>query len=157
MTKAGKIGTVVGSVVAAIVTGWLMIIGAVYAVGGVMTVEIVDRSAGLDLYLPVPMVLMDAAIASVSAPAVYTAGLPRIETDGVSIDFGELGPVVLELLEELDRLPDATLVEVVDRGEHVRISKAGKKLLVEVEEPGASIAIAIPTRGVLRAAGRVLG
>ncbi len=157
MTRAGKAFTVIGVLVATIFAGWLLLIGTVVAVGGVMTVELVDRSEGFDIFVPIPMALVDAAVASATTPAIHTAGFPRMEVDGVSVDFGELGPVVLELFEELDDLPDATLVEVVDGRESVRISKRGSKFLVEVEDPSASISVSLPTRGALRVAERILG
>ncbi len=157
MSRAGKIATAAALMAAVTVVGWVMLVGVLYAAGGVVTVEVEDRHQGLDIYLPVPMVLLDAMVASAAMPAVHTAGLPRVELDGMSVDFGELGSVVLELLHELEELPDATLVEVVSGPDRVRISKDGTKLRVEVEEPGTSIDLAIPTRGVLRMAERILG
>lgn len=155
MTRAGKALGVIAALMVVVIAGWLLVIGAVVALGGVMTVQLVDRSEGLELYLPVPLALVDLALASTPSPMVYTAGFPAVQMDGVSVDLGEIGPVVLGLFEELDELPNATLVRVVDGSGSVEISKAGGKLVIEVEEPDASVAIAVPTRGAARLAGRI--
>lgn len=156
MTRAGKTFTILLALLVVVAAGWLCMIGAAFALGGVITVELVDRSEGLDLYLPVPVVLVDAVLMSASSPALSSAGFPTLEVDGVGVDLGELGPFVLELFEELDQLPDVTLVEVEDGFDRVRISKTDGKLRVEVEEPGTSIEIAVPTRGARRLAARLL-
>ena len=157
MTRATTTLVVIFGLMAAIVVGWLLILGAIVALGGVMTVEVIDHSEGLDLYIPVPIALVDAVLESASAPELYSAGLPPVQVDGVGVDLGELGPFVLELFEELDGLPDVTLVEVEDGLESVRVYKAGGKLRIEVEQPGSSVEVALPTRGARRLAGRIVG
>ncbi len=157
MTRTAKIWAVLGAVAATTLAGWLLVVTAVYALGGLMTVRVVDRSAGFDLYLPVPMAVVDAALASAAIPAVYTAGLGGgLEVDGLGVDLGEVGPVLVGLLGEIDELPDATLVEVIDGRERVRVSKAAGKLRIEIEEPGTSIDVAIPARALARLADRVV-
>lgn len=156
MTRTHKLLMVAGALAVTVVAGWLFVIAAAYALGGVMTVEVVEPSTGRDLYLPVPMALLDLAVVSIPSPAIHSAGLGALRVDGMGVDLGELGPVLLGLLEELDRMPDATLVEVVDGRSSVRIGKSGSKLLVEVDEPGRSLDFAVPTRGVLRLADRLI-
>lgn len=157
MSRATTTLVVIFGLLATIVVGWLLVLGAAVALGGVLTVEVIDRSEGLDLYIPIPIALVDAVLESASTPELYTAGLPSVEVDGVAVDLGEIGPFALELFEELDGLPDVTLIEAQDGLRSVRVYKAGGKLRIEVEEPGSSVEIALPTRGARRLAGRILG
>ncbi|MDH3424902.1 MAG: hypothetical protein OEN00_18025, partial [Gemmatimonadota bacterium] len=54
---------VIGAVATTMVVGWVLLIGAVLAWGGLATVSIVDRH-GADLTLPIPMAAVDIAVAS---------------------------------------------------------------------------------------------
>jgi hypothetical protein len=140
--------------------GWAIVLGSAFAwatSGGVAMISVHDRSEGLRFSAPVPMALVDIALTATALPAVHTAGLGQLTVDGVEVDLGELGPMVVALLEELDSVPNATLVEVRDGRTHVKVVKSGKKLLVEVEEPMTSVRLSIPTRAVAHIAERVLG
>jgi hypothetical protein len=71
------------------------------------------------------------------------------------LDLGEWGPMVRELLEELDDCPDFTLVEVKEDDVWVRVRKKRGKLVVEVEEPSTSIKVSVPTRTIRRTVSRL--
>lgn len=149
-----------GTLAATLVVGWAVVLGAAYAwatSSGVATITVHDRSEGLHFTAPVPMALVDVALSATAMPAVHTAGFGHLKVDGVEVDLGELGPMVVDLFEELESVPDATLVEVRDRREHVKITKRGNQLLVEVEEPMTSLRISIPTRALTHIAERILG
>jgi hypothetical protein len=49
---------------------------------------------------------------------------------------------------ELAKIPDTLLVEVRDHEEHVRISKAGAGLDVDVESPGEHVHVWVPLRAI---------
>lgn len=158
--KARRFWLVTGALFVTLVAAWVLMLGAAFAWtarSGVATVSLHDRSEGVHLWLPVPMALVDVALTATAVPAVYTAGLGDLSVDGVDVDLGELGPMVVALLEELESVPDATLVEVLDGRDHVKITKSGDKLLVEVEEPDLSVRVAIPASAVARIAERILG
>jgi hypothetical protein len=161
MTKSNKrLLVVAGAIAATLVIAWTLAIGAAWAWAahsGVVTVNIHDHREGLHLWVPVPMALVDVALSATAVPAVHTAGLGHFTVDGVTVGLGEIGPMVVELMEAIESMPDATLVEVRDRGDHVRVVKSGNKLLVHVEEPHASVSISIPARAVARIADRLLG
>ncbi len=156
MTRARKIWIVVAALLLVTVSGWLLVVGAAYAMGGVMSVHLLDRESGREVFLPVPMALLELVVGSATSPAVYAAGLGEVQVDGLNLDLGAAGSVLLGILEELDDLPDATLVEVVDRRSSVRIAKSGDRLVVEIDDPGTSLSFSVPTRGVARLADRLL-
>ncbi len=134
---------------AVLILSWVVLIGAVYAWGGVMTVHVEDRNEGFNLYLPVPIAVIDAAVA--------TGGLvlPREELLDIDVDLGEWEPMVRGIVEALDDCPDVTLVEVEHGSEHVRVYKEHGVLKIDVDEDDVRIRVAVPTRAVERNAKRL--
>ena len=134
---------------AVLILSWVVLIGAVYAWGGVMTVHVQDRSEGFNLYLPVPVAMVDAAVA--------TSGfvLPSEEFFDIDVELGEWEPMVRGIVEALDDCPDVTLVEVEDGSEHVRVYKEHGVLKIDVDEDDVRVRVAIPTRAVERNAKRL--
>ena len=157
MTRGKRLLTLAAVLIVTLVVGWALVLGAAFAMGGMLIVEVHDRYDDFHLYLPLPMAALDLVAAAAAVPAVHTAGFGSgLEIDGLELDLGELGPLVVDLLEALEEMPDATLVEVEDGRERVLIVKEGRKLIVEVEEPGTSVRVALPTHGVRRVASRLL-
>ncbi len=152
MTRGRRIAVVIFAVAAVTVLGWMLLIGTVYALGGVATVRIEDRRDDLDLTLPVPMALVDLAL------AIAEGGL-RSEAahHGFDARWAMLAPEITELLRELEASPDATFVEIVDGRDTVRVAKRAGKFHVEISEPGCDIRVSVPARGLRRAASRLLG
>ncbi len=144
-----RIAVVVAACFAVAVLGWIVLIGAVYAWGGVATVRVHDPQEGLSLFVPVPMALVDAALT--------TSGwmVPDDDWRELEVELGEWGPMLSELLDELDRCPDVTLVEVVDGETRVRVYKQGGALRVEVDDRELTVRVSLPTRSVRRALGRL--
>lgn len=144
MTATKKVLLVLGSALGLCILGWVVLVGAVYAWGGVMTVRI-DNPSGPDLSIPVPMAVVDAALA--------TGGLVF---ENVHLNLGEYGPMLREILEVIDDCPDMTFVEVQDGGDHVRVVKEGGTLRIEVEEhgrDGVNVTVSLSTRSIARLLG----
>lgn len=55
-------------------------------------------------------------------------------------------PAIKAATEELSRCPDATLVEVDNRHEHVRIAKLGDSLVIDVDDPGETVHVSLPVK-----------
>ena len=143
MTTTKKVFLVLGSAFGLCVLGWVVLVGAVYAWGGVLTVR-VDNPRGPDLSIPVPMAVVDAALAT-----------GELAFENVNLDLGEYREVLREILEVIDECPDATFVEIEDRGDYVRVSKQGGTLRVEVDEHGrngVNVTVTLPTRSIARLA-----
>ena len=62
MRTAKRIFIVLSASFAVAILGWVVLIGAVYAWGGVATVQVKDANEGVNLYVPVPMALVDVAV-----------------------------------------------------------------------------------------------
>ena len=151
MASARKVLTYIAAFFGVIILSWVLLIGAVYAWGGVMTVSVEDRDENFSLYLPMPVAVLDAAVATTDW-VLDEEELLQIHAD---LDLGEWGPMVRELLEELDDCPDFTLVEVKEDDVWVRVRKKRGKLVVEVEEPSTSIKVSVPTRSIRRTVSRL--
>lgn len=151
MAGARKVLTYIAAFFGVIILSWVLLIGAVYAWGGVMTVSVEDRDENFSLYLPMPVAVLDAAVATTDW-VLDEEELLQIHAD---LDLGEWGPMVRELLEELDDCPDFTLVEVKEDDVWVRVRKKRGKLVVEVEEPSTSIKVSVPTRTIRRTVSRL--
>ena len=119
---------VVSAIFAVVVLGWVALIGAVYAWGGVATVRVQDKAEGVNLFIPVPMALVDAAVTT------STWVIPEEEWLDMHVELGSWGPMVQAMLAELDDLPDVTLVEVEDGSTHVRVYKENGALKVSVDD-----------------------
>ena len=152
MATGRRILTFVVAGVGVIILSWVLVIGTVYAWGGFMTVKVHSHEDNFALDLPIPMAVVDAAIATTDL-VLDEDELVQIHAD---LDLDEWGPMVGELLEVLDDCPDVTLVEVNDGTDWVRISKKRGKLIVEVREPDTSIRVSIPTRSMVRTVQRLM-
>jgi hypothetical protein len=53
-------------------------------------------------------------------------------------------PTIRQLAKELEKYPEANLVEVIDGDDHVQIRTHAGKLQVDVHEPGESVHVAFP-------------
>jgi len=55
-------------------------------------------------------------------------------------------PTIKVATEELSRCPDATLVQVDDRHEHVRIAKQGDALVIDVDDEAETVHVSLPIK-----------
>jgi hypothetical protein len=95
------------------------------------------------------MALVDAAVAT------STWVVPEKDWLALEMELGDWGPLVRELLRDLDNCPDVTLVEVEDDGEWVRLAKQNGALEVQVEDGDVSVRISVPMRSARRALTRL--
>ncbi len=148
MSTAKKALLAVGAAFGLCVLGWVLLVGAVYAWGGVLTVR-VDNPRGPDIAIPVPMAVVDAAL---------TTG--EFAFDDIELDIGEYGPALRAIMEVIEDCPDVTFVEVEDHGDYVRVAKEGRYLKVEVRERGShgvNVSVSLPTRFASRTVSRLVG
>ncbi len=153
-TRTRRVLIVSAAAVAILVLGWATIIGLLLTVGGVATVSLHDRSEGIRFYLPVPLAVVSATAATAGFLSPFHAD-DLVEIDG-DLDLGEWEPFVDAIFEGLEDCPDVTFVEVLDHGDHVRVSKKGGKIRVDVRDPDISLSIAVPIRPIRRTVSSLL-
>ncbi len=111
------------------------------AATGTVTVRIHERGDdGVNLYIPVPALLIDLAV--FAAPRL----MPE---DALAEVRAEIAPFRQELeaiAEELENCPNGVLVEVLTPTEHVRVSKTWRSFEVEVDSDDADVRVSVPAR-----------
>jgi len=153
MTTTRKVFLGIAGALAVVVLGWVLLIGSVYAWGGVITVKI-QEDGGPNLFLPVPAALVSAAAMTGGLALdsdLFPAGhLEHQIEESFDIDFGEWGPAVRSMLEVIEDCPDVTFVDVEDRNTHVRVVKEGRYLRVIVNDSDLNLSISLPTKTATR-------
>ena len=111
------------------------------AATGTITVSVHERGAdGVNLYLPVPALLLDLA--------VFVA--PRLMPDDALAEArAEIAPFrqgLEAIAVELENCPNGVLVEVQTPTEHVRIAKTSRSFEIEVDSDDADVRVSVPVR-----------
>lgn len=70
--------------------------------------------------------------------------IPRVKMERAGERAGQYMPMVHAIAKELQKYPEAELVDVRDGNEHVHIRTHGGTLLIDVEEPGEEVHVACP-------------
>ena len=155
MTRGQKFFAIAGGTVAVIILGWVLLVGVVFAWGGVATVSIHSGDGGPNLYLPIPLALVNAAVAT-GRQVVDVDHLIDIEAH-IGAELGDWGPMVREMLEVIEECPDVTFVEVVDGDQHVKVFKQGRYLKVSVDDGDQfSVQVSLPARSVRQTIARLV-
>lgn len=123
-------------------------LGAAVGATGVVVVDVKESGpGGHRIVVPVPLVLAEAAARM--APMGRRTHLPELG------EAARYLPVAEEVLSALADAPDAELVRVDDRDEHVRIAKVGETLEITVDSAREKVRVKVPlsaAREVLRQA-----
>jgi hypothetical protein len=115
-----------------------LVVGTTYLVqDGFVHVSVDENySGGTHLHLIVP-----AMIAPIAA-----ACIPERHLHGAREQVQAYLPAIRTAAFELNKLPDAVLVDVHDNQQHVRVSKAGGGLKIEVQSPDEHVDVWVPLR-----------
>jgi len=116
-----------------------------YEAGAVRISVDEKRQGGDHVHLIVPALLVPIGLHLV----------PEKEFRKQSAEMREWLPAVKAASQELERCPDATLVEVIGRDEHVSIRKSGDSLLIDVDDPHETVHVSFPVRVVTSAVRRL--
>lgn len=137
--------------VAVLFVGTGMALAATVVSSGVVTVRVNEGGPeGAHVFVPVPAALIDVGL------AIAAIAMPPEERARMREEVAPYQPTIAALARELERCPDAVLVEVDTDGQHVRVTKRGGTFLIDVETDEESVAVAVPAR-VLTKVARFLG
>ena len=130
------------SVKLVLLTGTLVVAGAVVDAGliGVRVHE--KKPDGTNLRLYVPAILVPAAVKLA----------PAQELDRAMHHAKEFLPALGIAADELQRIPDGPLVEVDSSREHVRIVKSGGSLVIDVDSNRETVHLSVPLKTVSKVA-----
>lgn len=157
MSRVTRVLAITVGAVLVLVLGSGFIVAGTVVTSGLVTVSVHESGPdGLDLYIPVPAGLVEAAL-SLAPIVLNVVGDHHAdrELERVRAELDELMPAITAALDELDDMPDATLVEVEGDHEYVRVRKVRGTIEVQVLEDDTRILISVPTK-VFRAVGGFL-
>ena len=121
-------------------------LGATVAATGTVTVQVHERGPdGVRLYIPLPALLIDAAVAL--APLV----IPEQELAAARREIAPYRDGLEALAAELEGMPSGVLADVRSGGERVRITKTWRSFEIDVESDDADVHVAVPARLLSRA------
>ena len=102
---------------------------------GVIRVDVDEfRTGGSHVHVWVPATIVPVALR-------FT---PKCHMQNAAEQIKPWIPTIRQLAKELEKYPEANLVEVVDGDDHVQIRTHAGKLQIDVHEPGESVHVAVP-------------
>ena len=158
MSKTHKIlAVLVGAALILVFSTGIMVAGTAVT-NSLMTVSIHEGGPdGLDLFVPVPVGLVEAVLA-IAPPMLRLVDEHHhidAELGHIRAELDEVLPAIDAVLDGVSEMPDAVLVEIDGSNEYVRVSKEGRSINVLVMDGNDRISISVPTR-VVRSLSRFL-
>lgn len=134
MNTTGKIPPLVAALL--FLTGTTVVMGAVVAYNaGAVRVSVEEKKpGGQHVHLMVPAVAVPLALAFI----------PSDKLQQKAAELRPWLPAIRIASRELERTPDFVLVEVFDSDEHVRITKRGGSLFVDVNSAQEDVHVEVP-------------
>ena len=105
-----------------------------YNAGAVRVSVVEKRQNGGHVHVFVPAIVIPMTLGFIPAKHFHVHGK----------DTHKWLPLLKAVSQELERCPDATLVEVTSPNEHVKISKQGNSLYIDVDDPGETVHVSFP-------------
>ena len=120
----------------------IFVFGATVAATGTVTVRVQDSGPdGVNLWIPVPAILLDVAL--FAAPSL----IPMDELDEVRREAAPFLPGLRSLAHDLESIPaGSVLVQVQDRGETVMITKEWRSFEIKVDTHDTKVEVSVPAR-----------
>lgn len=123
-------------------------LAATVARSGVVTVQVHETgSQGTHLFVPVPAAAVDLGL------GIAALAMPVDERARLREQIAPYRPALAAVARELERCPDATLVDVRSDSQTVRVVKRGASFVVDVHGPDGQVHVAVPAHTVSKVAG----
>ena len=117
--------------------GAALVGGAALSSEGFIHVKVHEKQAGGDnVSLVVPAAIVP----------VVVRFAPRQRLAEASENLQQYLPVIDAAIPALEECPDGVLLEVIDPGEHVVITKSGGSVVIDVNDPGETVHVSVPLR-----------
>jgi len=119
------------------ILGTAAVAGAALSSEGLIHVKVHEKQPdGTNVSLIVPAAVVPVALHCV----------PRERLNGAPKELEEFLPVIDAAIPALEDSPDGVLVEVVDRTDHVLITKSGRSVVIDVNDPNDTVHVSVPLR-----------
>ncbi len=134
--------------VAMVFLGVGVALAATVARSGIVTVQVHEAGPqGTHLFVPVPAAAVDLGL------GIAALAMPADERARLQEQVAPYRPALAAIVRELERCPDATLVDVRSDSQTVRVVKRGASFVVDVDGPDGQVHVAVPARTVSKIAG----
>lgn len=142
MTRTHKLLLAVAAGIVLLVGGAAYATWRVVTSHGLITVDVSEKSmAGGRVRVVLPGILLRAGTCAL-------AFAPEHELDRIRRDLDEVAPMMTVVAEELEAMPDMTLVRVESEDEYVLIRKEDGHLVIDVETRDEDVHVSIPIDAV---------
>ncbi|MEM8929599.1 MAG: hypothetical protein AAGE94_00395 [Acidobacteriota bacterium] len=119
----------------------IFVFGATVAATGTVTVSVHEKADGMNLWIPVPALLFDAAV--FAAPMI----IPDDALADVRREIEPYRETLETLADDIESIPaGSVLVEVQDGRDHVLITKTWRNFEISVQSDDADIQVSVPAR-----------
>lgn len=136
MSRSAKILLAVALTFVALMIGSGVLLATSFVRAGTVTVKFHEPGRHIDVKIPAVVVSLGLDV------------LPLVLEDEISADIRtglrDYGPAMAAALQGLEDAPDAVLVDVQDASESVRITKRGRSLEIQVDNPEGRFEITVP-------------
>jgi hypothetical protein len=147
MGRALKVLTALAVIVAVTFVCTGVALAATVMSTGLVTVSVQqDGPEGHRLFVPVPALALDLGL------GIAAVAMPADELERIREEARPFAPALRSVARELERCPDATLVEVVTDHESVRVVKRGSGFVIDVDAEDGQVRVALPARSLTRVA-----
>ncbi|HKF53079.1 MAG TPA: hypothetical protein VKB26_12265 [Candidatus Acidoferrales bacterium] len=117
--------------------GTILVGGAIVSSEGFIHVKVNEKQTnGTHVSFIVPAMIMPLAVRFV----------PRHDLRDASANMQQYMPVIDAAISGLADCADGTLVEVIDSDSHVTVVKSGGSIVVDADDPGETVHVAVPLR-----------
>lgn len=147
MGRLARVLTALAVAVAVTFMGTGVALAATVMATGVVTVSVQEEGPeGHRIFVPVPALALDLGL------GIAALAIPAQELERMREEARPFAPALREMARELERCPDATLVEVVTDHESVRVVKRGSGFVIDVDAEDGQVRVALPARTLSRVA-----
>lgn len=140
MSKGAKILLAIAAAFAVLMVGSGILVAATIARAGVVHVKIHEpgpSGSHVNVHIPAAVVTLGLDL----MPLLVDRDQIKAE---IRTNLGEARPAMAAVLQELEDVPDAVLVDAQDGEDSVRISKKGRVLEIHVVNPDGTFDITLP-------------
>ena len=147
MGRLARVLTALAVAVAVTFMGTGVALAATVMSTGVMTVSVQEQGPhGHRIFVPVPALALDLGL------GLAALAMPAGELERMREEARPFAPALAQIARELERCPDATLVEVVTDRESIRVTKRGGGFVIDMDAEDGKVRVALPARSLTRVA-----
>ncbi len=147
MGRFARVFIALAVAVAIVFLGVGVALAATVAHSGMVTVQVHETGPqGTHVFVPVPAAAVDLGL------GIASFAMPAAERARIAEQIAPYRPALAAMVRELEKCPDATLVDVKSDRQTVRVVKRGARFVIDVNAPDGQVHVAVPAHTVSKIA-----